>query len=107
MRAEHIENLRKTICFTMAIEKYTDVEFEITSIYRTKEQNRAVGGSPTSLHLQAKAVDMKTATTWKLAREIERLIKIGVLPEGGLGIYDNHVHYDWRGTKARWNNETN
>ena len=34
---------------------------------------------------------------------IERLIELGEMKEGGLGLYNTFVHYDIRGTKARWN----
>ena len=34
---------------------------------------------------------------------IEHLILTGRMKQGGLGIYKSWVHYDTRGTKARWN----
>ena len=41
-------------------------------------------------------------TPTEIAKAIERLILEGKMKQGGIGIYPNYVHYDTRGTKARW-----
>ena len=33
---------------------------------------------------------------------VESLISEGLISEGGLGLYKTFIHYDIRGTKARW-----
>ena len=38
---------------------------------------------------------------------LELLIEKGEILQGGLVMYNSFVHYDIRGTKARWNNQKN
>jgi hypothetical protein len=41
-------------------------------------------------------------TPKEVALVIEGLIEQGKIKQGGIGIYPSWVHYDIRGTKARW-----
>ena len=77
----------------------------IISGYRTTEHNKKVGGKPNSMHLQAKASDLKSNnfTARELFKIIKKLIEENQIIEGGLALYPTFVHYDVRGTKARWN----
>jgi uncharacterized protein YcbK (DUF882 family) len=77
---------------------------KINSGYRTPEYNKKIGGKRNSLHLQAKAADIvvKNKTPKEVAAVIERLIKEKKIKQGGIGIYTGFVHYDVRGSKARW-----
>ncbi|SMG35469.1 YcbK family protein [Sphingobacterium psychroaquaticum] len=72
--------------------------------YRTPAHNKAVGGAPLSQHLTASGGDInaKNYTPKKLAAVIEKLIAEGKMKQGGIGVYPGFVHYDIRGTKARW-----
>lgn len=76
----------------------------INSAYRSEAHNKAVGGSKTSQHLLGKAADIKVKgiDTKDVYLIIESLIKDGKMTEGGLGLYNTFVHYDIRGTRARW-----
>lgn len=76
----------------------------VNSGYRTPSYNKQVGGKPLSQHLKAKASDLtcKSLTPKQLAAKIEKLIAAKKMKQGGLGIYPGFVHYDIRGTKARW-----
>lgn len=76
----------------------------ISSGYRTKRYNKAVGGAKSSQHLLAKAADLsvKQLNPLQLAAVIERLIKEKKMLEGGVGVYRGFVHYDVRGIRARW-----
>ena len=76
----------------------------INSGYRTPEYNRQVGGEKASKHLYAMAADItvKGMTPKRVADRIELLIAQGKMVQGGLGRYKSWVHYDVRGTKARW-----
>lgn len=84
--------------------KKGEITLPVISGYRTEVYNKKVGGAPKSQHPKAKASDItnKWETPKQLAVRIERLIKEGKMKQGGLGIYPGFVHYDTRGTKARW-----
>lgn len=83
---------------------YLGEPIHVNSGYRTETYNASVGGKKMSQHLQAKASDItvKSKTPRQLAAIIEKLIAQGKMKQGGLGIYPGFVHYDVRGTKARW-----
>jgi uncharacterized protein YcbK (DUF882 family) len=76
----------------------------INSAYRSPNYNKRIGGKPASKHLIAQAADItvKGKTPKQLALIIERLISQRKMKQGGLGVYPGFVHYDVRGTKARW-----
>ena len=68
----------------------------VNSGYRSKEHNKKVGGVENSLHLIGLAVDIhiKGLNSKVLYLIIENLIKRKIMNNGGLGLYDNFVHYD-------------
>lgn len=72
--------------------------------YRTPSHNKKVGGAPQSKHLTASGADInaKNYLPKQLAKVIDKLIAEGKMKQGGIGIYPGFVHYDIRGTKARW-----
>ena len=76
----------------------------VISGYRTPEYNQNCGGAPLSQHLTAKAGDLKASgmTSDELHAAILELIDEGKMKQGGVGLYPTFVHYDIRGTKARW-----
>lgn len=78
----------------------------IVSGYRTPDYNAKCGGAKSSLHLTAQAADVSCAgvSSAELYALILRLIREGVIKQGGVGAYDNWVHYDIRGRAARWDN---
>lgn len=76
----------------------------INSGYRSPAHNEAVGGAINSTHLTGIGGDIRVQgmAPVRLADEIEELIKAGKIPSGGLKAYTTWVHYDIRGTNARW-----
>lgn len=76
----------------------------INSAYRTASHNKAVGGETNSYHLTAKAADIVVSGHKPTAVKamIEKLIKEGKMKQGGIGLYKSFVHYDIRGSAARW-----
>ena len=78
----------------------------ITSSYRTRAHNTAIGGATNSQHLTAKAADfvVPDVPQSEVYCTILRLIP-GSMEQGGLGWYgeSGHIHYDVRGSKSRWN----
>ncbi|MDC6364709.1 MULTISPECIES: D-Ala-D-Ala carboxypeptidase family metallohydrolase [Flavobacteriaceae] len=80
----------------------------INSGYRSEAHNTIVGGVKNSQHLLGKAADisMKNYTSKELAVIFENLIREGKIQQGGVGLYNGFVHYDIRGTRARWNFST-
>jgi uncharacterized protein YcbK (DUF882 family) len=76
----------------------------ITSGYRSPQHNKKIGGAKDSQHVKGMAADIKVAgmTPKEVALVIEGLIESGKMRQGGIGIYASWVHYDIRGTKARW-----
>jgi len=83
---------------------YIKCRLNLNSAYRHKAYNTKIGGSPRSQHLQAKAGDLVSAnhTPKQLGAIIIKLIASGKMKQGGVGVYKSFVHYDIRGTEARW-----
>jgi uncharacterized protein YcbK (DUF882 family) len=77
---------------------------KITSGYRNAEFNSKIKGAVQSRHITGEAADLKIEgyTPKQVAAIIEKLIASGKMKQGGLGIYSTWIHYDVRGTKARW-----
>ena len=103
--AEFIPNAQKVANNLQVLRDYLGVPVRITgSGYRTAKHNKKVGGAKNSQHLTASGADINADgyTPKQLAAEIEKLIASGKMAQGGIGIYSNFVHYDTRGTRARW-----
>lgn len=86
------------------LREYLGEPIHVNSAYRTEEYNAKIGGKKNSYHKKAMAADIttKNKTPKQLAAVIEKLIAQKKMKQGGLGIYPGFVHYDIRGTKARW-----
>jgi uncharacterized protein YcbK (DUF882 family) len=97
----NVELLAKNL---QVLRDYLGESIHINSGYRTPTYNAKVGGKPNSYHMKAMAGDLttKSKTPKQLAAIIEKLIAEKKMKQGGLGIYPGFVHYDVRGTKARW-----
>jgi uncharacterized protein YcbK (DUF882 family) len=80
---------------------------KVNSGYRTLEYNRKVGGAKDSMHLSASALDLRSLywTADQLADLYEGLIRLKLVPDGGLGRYDTFIHIDI-GRPRRWDERT-
>ena len=76
----------------------------VTSGYRSVAHNLRIGGAKDSFHVRGMAADIQVSgISPKLVyNAIELLIRSGKMIEGGLGLYDSWVHYDFRGKRIRW-----
>lgn len=98
-------NVKEVAENLQVLRDYLEVPVSITgSGYRTAKHNKKVGGAKFSQHLTASGADINAQgyEPKQLAEVIELLILKGKMKQGGLGVYPNFVHYDIRGTKARW-----
>ena len=76
----------------------------VNSGYRSPRYNSSVGGAENSQHLYGQAADIVVSgySPRQVGDAIERLIREGKMRQGGLGRYSTFIHYDTRGSKARW-----
>jgi uncharacterized protein YcbK (DUF882 family) len=103
--AEFLPNVQRVANNLQILRDHLKVAVRVTgSGYRTKTHNKKVGGAKNSQHLTASGADINADgyTPKQLAAEIEKLITVGKMEQGGVGVYANFVHYDVRGTRARW-----
>jgi len=101
---EYMENVQELTNNLQVIRDFIDVPIYVNSGYRTEEYNEKICGSKNSQHLYAKASDIRTDRIYPtcLYIIIDGMIRTGKMKQGGLGLYRSFVHYDVRGTKARW-----
>jgi uncharacterized protein YcbK (DUF882 family) len=92
--ANQLQTLRDYICYPIII----------NSGYRSPAHNKAVGGVENSYHTLGMACDIRVAQMHPIyvKEAIEFLISEGSILQGGLGLYDTFVHYDFRGKRVRW-----
>ena len=104
MPADVLENIKKLAKNLQVIRDEIGKPIKINSAYRSPAHNKAVGGVKNSMHVKGKAADIVVTgvTPTQLAAVIFKLIEQKKISQGGVGIYPNFVHYDIRGTKARW-----
>lgn len=82
------------------IRKHFDRSILITSGCRCCEHNAVIGGNPNSMHLQAKAADIKVQgispdSVWEFLIET-------FSGKYGIGRYDSFIHIDVRNEMAGW-----
>lgn len=105
---EYITNVKELARNLQILRNVVEKPITIISGYRTPEYNKDAGGEKNSFHLKAMAADIKIKGLKPAGvREIIlQLIEDGHMKQGGVGIYNTFVHYDIRGTKARWDKRT-
>lgn len=100
------QNIIRLANALQVIRDYFNSPIMVTSGYRSPEHNATISGAATnSQHIHGKAADIIVSgrTAVEMYEGIEYLISQNRIPEGGLGLYSNRVHYDIRGYKSRWN----
>jgi uncharacterized protein YcbK (DUF882 family) len=81
-------------------EVYYGTPIFVTSSYRTKEHNKAVGGVANSFHLKGEAVDIRMPNS---ATQLNRLIwALTLAGFTGVGVYNSHIHGDIRQKPIFW-----
>jgi hypothetical protein len=102
---EYYGNVEDLIKQLKALQNAIGGKIKIVSGYRTPSHNLKIGGVTNSQHTIGTGTDFRSSTNLtptQIANTIERLISEGKMKQGGVGIYPNYVHYDTRGTRARW-----
>ena len=97
-------NMVKVANQLQILRNYIGKPITVNSAYRSQEYNASIGGAKNSQHIMGRAADIVVKGMSPLAvhTTIELLIEKGDMLQGGLGLYKSFVHYDIRGTKARW-----
>ena len=107
--------LYKTLDLLEVLEKrgYNQYGFKIVNGHRHPKYNEKVGGAKLSRHIKGEAVDIEIddINNDGVSNKIDKDIVLEILEneiiknEGGIGLYPGtgNVHYDVRGTRARWN----
>lgn len=98
-------NIQELADNLQVLRDYLGLPININSGYRSPSHNRSIGGVKNSQHVQGKASDITVPgkSPKEVHQAIKNLIAEGKMKQGGLGLYSTFVHYDIRGTKARWN----
>lgn len=102
--ANVIINIRELATNLQVLRDHLGVSISISSAYRSPAHNAKIGGAKNSKHITGMASDIKVRglTPLQVFNEIELLIRQGRMKQGGLKAYATFVHYDIRGTRARW-----
>ncbi len=83
----HVDSATKLLEIIAALEKSLNIEFKCTSGYRTKEHNKAIGGSANSAHCTGEAIDIADADGFIKMKMREQnyanLVKFGLYMEDG------------------------
>ena len=101
---EYYGNIRHIASQLEVLRAELGTSIHINSGYRSPSYNHSVEGATNSQHLTGSAADITAGgfSAGQVADAIERLIRAGRMEEGGVGRYATFVHYDVRGSRARW-----
>lgn len=97
-------NLKELAMNLQVLRDHLGKPITINSGYRSPSYNKRVGGAVNSQHLTGHAGDIHVPgkRPVQVKAMIEKLISEGKMKQGGIGLYKTFVHYDTRGTIARW-----
>jgi len=99
-----LPNIQKLANNLQILRDYFGESISINIAFRPKWYELEKGRSGNSKHTLAIAADfiVNNKTTQEVREAIELLILKGEMLQGGLGKYNTFIHWDFRGTKARW-----
>lgn len=99
---EYVENAR-LICERAQVLRDLVGPLVVVSGFRSLAHNKRVGGAKSSQHMTASALDLRSATksAARLHAKYLSLIRTGLVPDGGLGLYSSWIHIDI-GKPRRW-----
>ena len=103
-RGEELANCQELAENLQILREHLGRPIRVISGYRPPDYNRRIGGAKKSQHIAAKAADIKVSgmAPAEVHAVVLKLIKSGEMKQGGVGKYSTFVHYDIRGTAARW-----
>ena len=103
-RGEELANCQELAENLQILREHLGKPIRVISGYRPPDYNRRIGGAKKSQHIVAKAADIKVSgmAPAEVHAAVLKLIKSGEMKQGGVGKYSTFVHYDIRGTAARW-----
>ena len=103
-RQKYVSSLTELSQNLQVLRDYYCESVVITAGFRPKFWEILQGRSGNSKHIECIAADFKIkgVKPKDISETIEKLIVDGKMKEGGIGVYSSWVHYDIRGTKARW-----
>lgn len=100
------QRIQKLAIQLQVLRNYLNTTITINSGYRSPSYNKAIGGVKNSQHVLGNASDIvaKGYSSNQVYNAIEDLIDKGLMLQGGLGLYNNFVHYDigYNGKRRRW-----
>lgn len=91
-----LENLAEVARLADDLREDFGSPLRVLSAYRSETYNRAVGGARSSLHLQARALDLAPVNPGRIPefRALARARFDAGIHRGGTGIYQTFVHLD-------------
>lgn len=97
------ENLVPTLWVLDQLREHLREPITLTSIYRSEDYNRAVGGAMFSQHKLNSAIDFQVrgVSPQRAFNRLSALRSAGAF-KGGLGKYSTFVHVDTRGVNRTW-----
>jgi hypothetical protein len=105
-------NIVPTLVVLDEIRHMMDFPITLTSTYRSKEYNAAVGGEKKSYHMSFMAIDFQGGRGPSVNAKAAKLLRGKVFKNpdtrkkftfaGGIGKYRTFVHIDTRGFDANW-----
>ena len=100
------ENVLPLVRVLDAFREQVGLPVVLTSVYRSPQYNRRIGGATRSQHMAFTAADFKVVgagagSTGQWAERMRQIRSSGLF-SGGIGTYRTFVHVDVRGTNANW-----